>query len=268
MKRLTPILLFFALLLFACSIPSTSTPTEPPQVTEPPVVPNVTCNELSLYLDPALGSGYDCETVPASTVDMMEMYPEHTRITLQGYPLSGKFFEPMLRVYSVAAYAALRPELVPAFIPDLQARIAGSPAPVFNGSFDNPHLPFLPIFPAAQVFFANYQVVPFTNGGGIRFMTEYGQYLAPANNTDLFYTYQGLTSDGLYWVSAILPINHPILPADAQAAIGSASWEDFTNNFQPYITDMVNQLNAQPGDSYLPTLGALDALVTSIAILP
>ena len=56
---------------------------------------------------------------------------------------------------------------------------------------------------------------PFVSGIGVRFLTEYAQYFVPVNNHDLFYTYQGLTNDGQYWISVILPINHPDLPANA-----------------------------------------------------
>ena len=109
---------------------------------------------------------------------------------------------------------------------------------------------------------------PFASGSGIRYLTEYAQYYAPVNNTDLFYTYQGLTGDGKYWISAILPINNPILPADAVNPPGGMSWEEFTANYQTYMADMINQLNSQTSESYSPNLAALDALVASITIQP
>jgi hypothetical protein len=272
MKKIIYPILVLVLAMMACSIPTPVTPTEPPvvteppQPTEPPVVTNVTCNELALYLDPALASSYTCETVAESTFEM-EMYPAHTKLTLQGYPLSGKFFEPMIRIYSVAGYTALLPDRIPAEVAELQAIIASGSIPPFATSFTS-SLPFLPTFPAAQVFYAKEQMQPFQSGGGIRFLTEYAQYSAPVNNTDLFYTYQGLTADGQYWVSAILPVNNPILPADAMNPPGGLSWEEFTNGFDVYITDTLGQLNAQPPDSFTPTLGALDALVASITITP
>ena len=274
MKKRIPLILF-ALMLFACSIPSIPTQpvaTQPPVVTNPAVVTNtpvvteppapvtnVTCNELALYLDPALASGYDCETVPESA-EGMEVTPQYTNLTLQGYVLSDKFFTPHISVFPVQRYSELLPDFIPGRISDLQALIGGSAA--------GDSLPFLPVFNAAQTFYAQYQVNPFVSGTGIRYLTLYAQYYAPVNNKDLFYTYQGLTSDGQNWVSAILPINHPILPANGDNPPGGMSPEDFGNNYEPYITDMVNQLNAQPPESYIPTLAMLDALVTSITIQP
>jgi hypothetical protein len=286
MKRLVYPLIILSMLMFACTISTTPIPpvatvppvdTVPPVATVPPVdtvqpvdtvapvatVPSVTtnviCNELSIYLDPALGSGYNCETVSASP-EGIEIYPQYTKLTLQGYPLSGKFFEPSISVLPVQGYSDLLPDFVPGQVTNLHILIQG-------GAIGDT-LPFLPIFNAAQVFHAQYMAFPFASGHGIRYLTEYAQFYDPVNNNDLFYTYQGLTSDDKYWVSAVLPINNPILPADAVTPPGGVSWEQFSSNFDTYIADMINQLNAQTSESYTPSLAALDALVTSITIQP
>jgi hypothetical protein len=276
MKRSIYILVILSILMFACNISIAGTPpvvtelpvgddtpvvfTATPVVTEPPVpITNVTCNELAFYLDPLLASGYNCETVPESP-EGMEVNPQYTSLTLQGYVLSGKFFEPHISVFPVQRYDELLPDFVPGRVSDLQALISG------GATGDS--LPLLPSFNAGQVFHAQFRVFPFVSGGGIRYLTEYAQYYAPVNNNELFYTYQGLTSDGKYWVSAILPINNPILPANADNPPNGVSWDEFNNNFESYITDMTNQLNSQTSDSYNPTLAALDALVASITIQP
>ncbi|HEX9387675.1 MAG TPA: hypothetical protein VF918_15235, partial [Anaerolineales bacterium] len=54
-------------------------------------------------------------------------------------------------------------------------------------------------------------MISFQNGQGVRFLTEYAQYAASANNHDLFYHFQGLTRDGAYYIIAILPITVPVL---------------------------------------------------------
>ncbi|MEZ0395428.1 MAG: hypothetical protein ABWK53_03215 [Anaerolineales bacterium] len=271
MKKIFP-LLGLVLTMLACGLPQTVTPppitTEPPTIepptaeplTEEPIQVNVTCNELSFYLDPALAASYSCETVPASNLEF-EIYPQYTNVTLQGYVLSGTFFTPHISVFPVAAYTALRPDYVPGRVVELQSLTAGG-AP---GAYA---LPFLPIFNAAQTFHAQYRVVPFSNGSGIRFLTLYAQYYAPVNNHDMFYTYQALTADGQYWISAILPVNHAMLPPNADNPPGGQTWEQFSYNYEPYITDMVNQLNAQPAESFIPSLAALDALVQSIIVQP
>jgi hypothetical protein len=279
MKRLVYFLAILSILMFACSIPATATPTPPPVITETPVVtgtpvvteeptvtepaippPNVTCLELSLYLDPALGTNTTCEVIAESTLEM-DTHPQYTTLTLLDYPLQNKFFPATISVYPVQAYSTLRPDVIPGLVTDLQALIAG-------GVPGSSYIPFLPIFNAAQTFHASYSLDPFMDGGGLRFLTLYAQYFAPVNNQDLFYTYQGLTSDGLYWVSAILPVNHVILPETADPPPGGMTWEQFSANYEVYIADMITQLEAQTPGSFSPTLTALDELVSSISIQP
>jgi len=269
--------------MFACNISTTVTPTvatqppvpQPGQVTDTPVLPsdtpimptdtpgvqtNTTCNELAIYLDPTLASSYTCETIPESP-EGIETYPQYTKLTLQGYPLSGKFFTPYISILPVQRYIELLPDFIPGQVAALQALVSG-------GALGDKDLPFLPSLNAGQMFHAQYQVLPFGSGGGVRYLTLLAQYYAPINNHDLFYTYQGVTNDGKYWVSAILPINNPILPDNGDTPPGGQTWDQFTNNYSSYIADLTVQLNSQASGNYTPSLAMLDALVSSITVQP
>jgi len=286
MKRLIYSLVILSILLFACTISTTGTPpvgtaplvvtatpidtelpvvslspvdTTSPVVTIPSIATNVTCHELSLYLDPALASGYTCETIPESP-EGMEVYPQCTKLTLQGYVLSDKFFNPHISVFPVQRYNELLPDVIPGRISDLQALIGGG-AP-------GDSMPLLPVFNAAQEFYVKYEVLPFVSGEGIRFLTEYAQFYDPINNHDMFYTYQGLTTDGKYWISLIFPVSHPSLPENGNNPPGGQSVEDFGNNFNSYIAGITSDLEAQPPQSFTPGLGVLKTLVSSITIQP
>jgi hypothetical protein len=261
MKRLVWIAVVLAALMLACNVTVTPEPaTDTPTATEPPVATNVTCNELSLYLDPALASGYACETIPESTEEF-SVAPQHTQLTLQGYVLSDRFFEPHIMVFPVQRYGELLPDNVPGRVTALQNLIGGS-APGDSG------LPFLPVFNAAEVFHARYQVLGFANGSGTRYLTLFAQYYAPINNHEMFYTYQALTADGQYWISAILPASNPILPENADNPPPGYTWDDLSYNYEAYLADLLPQLEAQPAAAYSPSLDALDALVASITIQP
>jgi hypothetical protein len=223
---------------------------------------NTTCNEMSLFLDPALASGFNCQTVPEAgdpNAPGFDINPKYTEIKLTGYILSDRFFTPVIDVYPVERFSELLPEVIPTKLAALQALTAGGP----TGSKG---LPFLPNFNASQEFFAMYQVLPFTSGNGIRFLTQYSQFADPINNHEIFYTYQGLTADGKYWVSAILPVSNPLLPVDGTNPPNGQSWDAFNNAFNTYIPDITIQLNAQTPGSYSPTTTMLDALVASITI--
>ena len=280
MKRLVYSLAILSILSFACNISTTATPpvvttspvtpetptvTETQTATEPPVPQtNVTCNELALFLDPALASGFTCQTVPETggpDAPGFEVNPQYTELSLTGYVLSDRFFTPKIYIYPVQRFSELLPDALPPMVAELQALIGGGP----TGSGG---LPLLPNFNAGQEFFARYKVASFGSGNGIRYLTQYSQYIDPINNHEMFYTFQGLTGDGKYWIAAILPISNPILPADGTNPPNGQSWDDFGNNFATYIADLATQLNSQPPENYSPTITMLDALVTSIKIQP
>ena len=111
-------------------------------------------------------------------------------VTLQAYPLQGKFFEPQMMVYPAPAYAAVSQGAANS-IQRLQT-ILGSPSP----SLSNDALPALPWANAAQIIGAQPVVIPFNGGNGVRALAEYAQYIAPINNQELFYHFEGLSSDG------------------------------------------------------------------------
>jgi len=68
-------------------------------------------------------------------------------------------------------------------------------------------LPFLPNFNAAQELYVQYKVT-LLEVGMESLSHPIQQFYDPINNIEFFYTFQGLTSDGKYWISAILPISN------------------------------------------------------------
>ena len=135
-------------------------------------------------------------------------------------------------------------------------------------------IPGVPTFNAGMVFASNMQVLSFGNGTGVRALTEYAQYFAPINNREMIYQFQGLTSDGKYYIIAILPINAPFLAADEDPAstlpadgipypdINTAG-EAEVNAYYQAVTD---KLNATSPDAFTPSLSQLDALIASITV--
>ena len=275
MKRILYFLGLLAGLMLACNIPSTATPTvvppPPAGVTETPVVvtpavqANVTCNNVSLYLDPALASSFQCQTVAEVSGEGYPGFavnPQYTEITFQGYVLADRFFTPHVDVYPVQRFTEIAPDAnIPARVSALQALIAGA-APGASA------LPFLPIFEAAQELYAHYQVVAFGTGSGIRFLTQYTQYADPINNHEMFYAYQGLTADGQSWISAVLPVSLAGLPDNGDNPPDGQTAEQFSNNFKPYLADMTTNLNTHADGDFSPSLTMLDALVASLQVTP
>lgn len=228
----------------------------------------ITVNNISFVIPAEIGSGAQAETIeavsPSDDMPWWEVAPAYHRYLIQGYPLSGTFHEPRIFVYPVDEYIQVNPD-VAGIVEELHT-IINSP--------DQPkpeYLPFLPTFNAGQVFHSNEQSLSFQNGTGIRFLTQFAQAPYPANNQSLFYTFQGLTSDGAYYISAILPINAAFLSADGNPDTPLPAdgvpfdWNNFENG--PAHFELVKQkLNATDPNAFNPALTSLDELIQSINI--
>lgn len=232
-----------------------ATPTSPgpaqasdtPTVTHTPTIsPNVSCNELTLTLDPGLAASFQCKTVPAAGAPddpYFAINPQYTDVTFQGYILPDTFHHPHVSVFPVQAYSALIPDVINPRVTTLQQLIAGGALPASDA------LPLLPIFNAQEEFRAQYKVIAFSSGSGIRYLTQYAQFFDPINNHDMFYSFQGLTSDGKYWISAILPISNSMLPPNGDNPPGGLTWDQFGKQFKTYLADLTEKLNIQPPES-------------------
>ncbi len=236
----------------------------PSLIAKPPViilpVANTTCNKMTLYVNPSLATGSTCKNVPEDQgPGNPPIYAD--QLALQGYILADRYFAPHIDVFNVQSLQQAIPDIMNLRLPALQSLINGT-AP------GTTELPLLPVFEAAQEFYAQYQVVPFGNGSGIRYLTEYAQFYDPINNHDMFYSYQGLTSDGKYWISAILPMSNPILPDNGNNPPNGQSWDAFGKSFSTYIADITGKLNSKAEASFTPTLSTLDAMMSSITIKP
>jgi hypothetical protein len=133
------------------------------------------------------------------------------------------------------------------------------------------HLPFLPLINAQQDFYAQAQVLQFKNGTGIRYITQFDQAPLPINNQEMFYTFQGLTSDGNTYISLTLPIHSPVLPADNNPnspvpAGGVAVDQNDFSKFPQYLSAVTGVLNSASADSFSPALSTMDELVNSISV--
>lgn len=241
------------LLLSACQ-PANASTSLPPTATQTPSSPSV---RVTLDLS-GLAQAQTVETVaavPASAGGFWTgVMPQHTLLTLQGYPVAGSVYQPQIFIYPVADLAGFN-ETAGKIAVDLQAllqtRQAGDP------------LPFLPLLNAKQMLHPQVQYLDFKNGKGVRFLTWYSQGFMRITNPGLIYTFQGLTGDGKYYIAAVLPVSHPELPRTEQVFTQS---NEELKNYLPYVTKTIAWLEQQPGSSFTPDLAKLDALVQSIEV--
>jgi len=191
-----------------------------------------------------------------------EIAPTHLRFTLTGYPLQGKFFEPQIFVYPAEAYAQVNPAAAEQ-IERLKKAAAGSP-------LLKETLPNVPFFNAAHLMAARIQLLNFQNGSGVRELTQYDQYPAPINNHELFYHFEGLTSDNQYYIIAVLPVTAPMLAEDEKpespVPAGGIPIQTGVGTNNTYYFLVTEKLNSQAPDTFTPSITMLDALIKSILV--
>jgi hypothetical protein len=225
----------------------------------------VSYENVSLVIPSGLADGATTETMTAVDTNSgapWDIAPTYLRFTLTGYPLQGKFHEPRIFVYPADEYAQVNPNAAEQ-IDRLKKILAGAP-PLLET------LPNVPSFNAAAQIAAQIKITSFQNGSGVRSLTQYAQYAAPINNRELFYHFQGLTSDMKYYVIAILPVTAPILPEDenpeATVPEGGVPIPTAVGPNEVYYFSVTEKLNSLTPDACTPSLNALDALVQSIVV--
>ncbi len=230
----------------------------------------VEVSQFKIVVPPEVAGGIHGNQIPraeGADIPAWGRTPGHIEMQLESYILQGRFHEPTIYVYPALAYA----EMSPAAFESIH-RLDNILYPPDGPDLNNP-LPAIPFFSDQQVFASNIQVISFQNGQGVRFLTQYAQYAAPANNRDLFYEFQGVTRDGAYYIVAILPIRNPMLAetsdAGAPLPVGGVPYSymiDPNTDMQLYYRSVIDVLNATPQDAFTPTLDQLDLLIQSIGI--
>lgn len=116
------------------------------------------------------------------------------------------------------------------------------------GKTDRDEIAILPSIDACQLFRAQVRFLQFKNGSGVRFVSRYATDVSPTTGRNIFYTFQGLTSDQKYWISVFYPVR--------------------TAQLTPSSDDKVSRrlLDAVKPSKFKPDLDVLDALVRSLKI--
>ncbi len=208
-----------------------------------------------------LANGTQNETVPQTSPDEpMLVWPAHTKIVLQGYPLLDTLYKPQILIFPADEYQKISNDPASSeydartMISSLQSILSTQ-----NFPLQGYYLPALPDQHARQIFHAQETILPFKNGNGIRYITEYSQAAFPAfGGGDMLYTFQGLTNDGKYYVSVMMPIDLADLEPMPESAANPAQYPD-------YLMKTISQIN-QAGNPFNPSIESLDALAESLLV--
>jgi hypothetical protein len=187
-------------------------------------------------------------------------WPEYIRFTFAnhgepahfqggGSQISGY---PQIFIYPAQEFSTMS-ELAKGEIEALQALLkVRPPAP-------ETEIPLLPLINAAQVFHAQVKYLNFQNGSGVRFITHYTQEVVGRLTKDnIFYTFQGLTEDGAYYIAAFFPIS----AAGLNDEMVDEDWEAA----QAHLAEDIQYLDSLSSDEFEPDLDLLDDIVQSLIV--
>jgi len=231
---------------------------------------SITYSPLSFVLPQAVASGAsgsDLPRVDSPDASWWMKTPGHLQVSFDGYyTLQGKFHQPQIAVFPALEYA----QLVPAAFESIHRIDNLLYDPSTASSLEN--LPAVPFFNDLPMFGSNIEMITFQNGSGVRFITQTAQGPTPVNNQDVFYHFEGLSSDGTYYIVAVLPVTISLLAEtnDPGAPLppGGIPYPGVGKPGQAYIAAVTELLNAAPEQAFTPNLDQLDALIQSMYLAP
>ena len=209
-----------------------------------------------------------------------DMVPEYVRITINNYPILGELSQqPRIMVYPLNDLIQTYPEA--AMTVNELKNLLDKKDPQFPDK-----LPFWPLTSVTKIqdsapetmgtqsISAQPQFLDFKSGKGIRYLTQFDKTPPqPINGASLFYTYQGLTDDGKYYIAMILPISASFLAYDANKNTklpeGGIPFDwNVSSDHGPYYAAIKQKLNAATDDVFFPGLSICDALSRSLTVTP
>lgn len=232
----------------------------------PTAVPNDT--GVSLTLPPSLAQSYRAQVDAAIPRTEGPAFggaaPEHVVITFDQDQIQfpGNPRERQIRVYPVSGLRAIDP-FIGEEIDRLQVMLNKKPRS------EEDSIVVMPMQYAAQIFHTQIKYLDFANGSGVRFLSAYAQDITPITNDNIFYTFQGLTTDGEYYISAFYPISSTALPNTYEESTAAQNMDEFAKTYtSKYLPGVAEGLDSLPSDQFIPDLSELDNLVQSLNAVP
>jgi hypothetical protein len=249
------------------TVPATEQPTAIPLPSET-VAPTEASNGMpeEFSLDYAtVAQSLSMESVAAQPANPGDPYwvgtPRYRLLTLQGYPITVNKVTPQIFIYPVAEMASANQNMA-AVSAELQTLLQTHQA--------GDQLPLLPLpLSEKQIIDARVQYLDFQNGSGVSFLTQTGNGIVPINNDELTFSFQGLTSDGQYYIAALLPVTNPELPTGRELGQQMATEiEKDPGYYMNYLSATITLLEQQPAGSFTPDLESLDDMISSLFVPP
>jgi hypothetical protein len=240
---------------------------------------------ISLSYDPDLTASVGTGTIPAVPVSdqvmFAESHPAYAQIRFMEFnngwvydlPIYAEKRVAQVMVFRISDFSGYGDDSPQGFVNQSQALIdllqngmQASDCALPLMDYESA-LPFLPWTNAKQAFCAHPRLIEFTNGKGIRYLTHYSQDPSPALESQVFYTFQGITDEGEFYVAAFFPVQTGIFPTEPPACprCGDPAYDPFAE-WNNTLTEQISLLNMKSEVEFSPSLQVLDEVIASIDI--
>jgi hypothetical protein len=126
---------------------------------------------------------------------------------------------------------------------------------VVSDDLNDEYLPYLPAANAGQLLRARAEYIDTPEVSGVAYVTAFAQDLTRLAASDFWYTFQGLSADGAWYVGVSWVLTVDGFPA----RVGGAPPRDYAG----YLNRTIATINAADPETFSPSLTSLDALARS-----
>jgi hypothetical protein len=116
------------------------------------------------------------------------------------------------------------------------------------------------VYAAGQSFRARSQYIDTDQVAGVAYITIYQEVQEPFLSDSSIWTFQGLSADGQYYISAIFNITNDVFPAEIAPDFDPATFQAEYGEYHAKYTAWVNEAGPE---AFSPGLETLEALVQS-----
>jgi heat shock protein HslJ len=203
------------------------------------------------------------DLVPATPYDESQPpgptgLPEH--IQIQAVPGNALIYIIPVEDYRQQWESAGNPAVSMA-LEHLQAILAEQPSPV--PPFGMPVLPFEEVNGVNDLAVQG-EYLDLAAASGVRFVGRFAQDASPVTNNGLRAIFQGFSQDGKHLIAFFYPVSTTALPNPEE--VSAEEQERVMSDYEGYLRETVDMLNALGEEQWDPNLSTLDALLSSLSL--
>jgi len=237
-------------------------------------IDNLEPTEITLDLQ-GLAQSYEWQIMDATPIPPGpggKGFPRHLVMGFDGEnPLDVPYTERrIMYIFPVAEYTALYGSQGNERVSQQVARLVELIATA-DGRQGDPEgwMPLLPPPSSLMDRWVQFLDLDFASGRGVRYVSDspFRQSIGVWANDTTDYYYQGLTPDGLYYVSFKWPVATESLPnTESEASDELKAQVSDPDSYAVYVQETKDMLNALPSSAWDPDIARLDAMVQSLTL--